>query len=205
MGGLFAKQAVLDAVMNDDISVVYQNPQYQDPVRVEGVAVITQKVSCGYACIEMLSRWAGSPITEDELFEQNGGTIVTATEQGFCKELNLRLPQFTAAMQANLKNTQFIDEAYDSLVAGKPVPFQFAALYRSGDTAVWTLHYAIITGMDIPNDKITICNPYGYEETYTVKDFLKATRYESYENMEFYFKLAFAAGYFHKNTLYLFN
>ncbi len=57
--------------------------------------------------------------------------------------------------------------------------------------------------MDIPNDSITVCNPYGYKETYTVKEFLNSTRYDSYENMEFYFKLGFMAGIFNKNTIYI--
>lgn len=64
-------------------------------------------------------------------------------------------------------------------------------------------HFALITAMDIPNNSITVCNPYGYEEKYNVEEFLNATRYDSYENMQFYFKLAFAIGVFNKNTIYI--
>lgn len=202
-GGLFVKQAILDAIINDDISAVYPSSKYQVPVSVDGVQVIKQQVTCGYASIEMVSKWAGTPVTEQELEKQYGDKIPTATEQGFCEEINRRIPAYTTTRYTNLTNTTLIDRVYNSLAAGRPVPFQFAALYREGDTAVWTLHYAVITGMDIPGDKVTVCNPYGYVETYTVKDFLKATRYESYQNMEFYFKLAFASGYFNKNTIYI--
>ena len=41
------------------------------------------------------------------------------------------------------------------------------------------------------------------QETYTVHDFIRATRYESYENMEWYFKIGFNMGLFHKNTIYI--
>jgi len=54
-------------------------------------------------------------------------------------------------------------------------------------------------------DEITISNPYGYMETYTLSDFLQATRYDNYENMEFYFRMGFAAGVFTKNTIYIIN
>ena len=42
----------------------------------------------------------------------------------------------------------------------------------------------------------------GYEESYTVSDFLRATRYDSYENMTLPFSFGFAFGLFHKNTIY---
>lgn len=202
-GGLFVKQAILDAIINDDISTVSSNSKYQVPVSVDGVQVIRQQVTCGYASIEMVSRWAGTPVTEQELEKRYGDKIPTATEEGFSREINRCIPAYTTTRYINLTNTKLMDMVYNSLAAGKPVPFQFAALYHEGDTAVWTLHYAVITGIDIPNDHVTVCNPYGYVEAYTVKDFLKATRYESYENMEFYFKLAFASGYFNKNTIYI--
>jgi hypothetical protein len=41
------------------------------------------------------------------------------------------------------------------------------------------------------------------QETYTVHDFIRATRYECYENMEWYFKISFNIGLFHKNTIYI--
>ena len=66
---------------------------------------------------------------------------------------------------------------YDNLAAGIPVPFEWAAKY--GDD--WTLHYSLLVGMDIPNNKITIANPYGYIEEITVEDLLSRTSFEAYE------------------------
>jgi hypothetical protein len=102
-----------------------------------------------------------------------------------------------------LKNTELLDRVYKSLENGIPVPFEFAALHSDGDTSVWTLHFAIIVALDIASNAITISNPYGYMETYTLDDFLRATRYDAYEDMELYFKFGFAAGVFKKNTIYI--
>lgn len=55
----------------------------------------------------------------------------------------------------------------ESLSKGIPVPFEWAALYEDE----WTLHYSLIVGADIPDDKITISNPYGYYEELSVNDF----------------------------------
>ena len=43
----------------DDYSAVFDEEKYQTPVYIEGVDVITQDVSCGYAVIEMFSAWDG--------------------------------------------------------------------------------------------------------------------------------------------------
>ena len=41
--------------MMDDYSSVYGNEKYQTPVMRDGVNVIKQDVSCGYAVLEMFS------------------------------------------------------------------------------------------------------------------------------------------------------
>ena len=91
-----------------------------------------------------------------------------------------------------------IPAPYENLSNGIPVPFEWAAKY--GD--VWTLHYSLLTGMDIPNERVTVANPYGYMEEISVDEFLRRTSFEAYEGMPFYIKLAFAAGVFEKNTIF---
>ena len=81
---------------------------------------------------------------------------------------------------------------------GVPVPFEWAAKY--GDD--WTLHYSLLIGMDIQNDNITVANPYGYIEEISVEEFLERTSFEAYDNMPFYFKMAFAIDLFDKNTIF---
>lgn len=182
----------------DDCSDLYNNTKYQTPVYVDGIDVITQDVSCGYAVIEMFSTWTGKDITEESLYNEYG-KVVTSTGNAFCEEMNKRFPEYTISIHKYLSNTELIDKVYDSLSRGIPVPFEWAAQYEDA----WTLHYSLIVGADIPNDKITIANPYGYYEKLTVNDFLDRTSFEAYENMPLYLKLGFAFGIFEKNTIFL--
>lgn len=113
--------------------------------------------------------------------------------------MNKQFPEYTTSMHKYLSNTELIDKVYDSLSKGIPVPFEWAALYEDE----WTLHYSLIVGADIPNDKITIANPYGYYEELSVNEFLDRTSFEAYDNMPLYLKLGFAFGIFEKNTIFL--
>ena len=183
--------------MQDDYSSIYDNEKYQTPIKIENVEVITQDISCGYAVIEMFSAWNGGDVTEESLYNQYG-KVVTSTGNKFCQEMNKQFPEYKTEIHKYLKNTEFIDIMYDSLAAGMPVPFEWAALY--GDQ--WTLHYSLIVGADIPNDKITVANPYGYYEEITVEELLARTSFEAYEDMPLFMKMGFAIGLFEKNTIY---
>ncbi len=180
-----------------DFSSIYENEKYREPVSVEGVEVITQDISCGYACIEMFSAWNGGDLTEEDLYEEYG-KVITSTGDRFCEEMNRRFPEYTTTIHKYLTNTELIDAAYENLAAGIPVPFEWAAK-KDG---VWTLHYSLLTGMDIPNNRVTVANPYGCIEEISVEEFLRRTSFEAYENMPFYFELAFAVGVFEKNTIF---
>ncbi len=184
-------------LMQDDYSSIYDNEKYQTPIIIENVEVITQDISCGYAVIEMFSAWNGGDVTEESLYNQYG-KVVTSTGNKFCQEMNKQFPEYKTEIHKYLKNTEFIDIMYDSLAAGMPVPFEWAALY--GDQ--WTLHYSLIVGADIPNDKITVANSYGYYEEITVEELLSRTSFEAYEDMPLFMKMGFAIGLFEKNTIY---
>ena len=182
----------------DDCSDIHNNEKYQKPVYVDGINVITQDVSCGYAVIEMFATWDGKNITEQSLYNEYG-KVVTSTGNAFCEEMNKRFPEYTTFIHKYLSNTELIDKVYDSLSRGIPVPFEWAALYEGA----WTLHYSLIVGADIPNDKITIANPYGYYEELSVIACLERTSFEAYEDMPLFLRLGFAFGIFEKNTIFL--
>ena len=183
--------------MMDDYSSVYENEKYQTPIMIDGVNVIKQDVSCGYAVLEMFSSWSGHSITEKSLHDQYG-KVVTSTGNAFCREMNKQFPEYTTTICKYLKNTELIDAVYENLSNGIPVPFEWAALY--GDD--WTLHYSLIIGADIPANKITVANPYGYYEELTVAELLNRTSFEAYENMPLFLRLGFAFGIFEKNTIF---
>jgi hypothetical protein len=184
--------------LKTDISYLYTSPEYAQPVSVENVPVITQQISCGYAVIEMFSTWNGNGITEASLFNQYG-KVVTSTGKSFCDEMNKQFPQYETKLYSYLHDHELIEKAYASLSKGMPVPFAWAAKLDD----VWTLHYSIIVGMDIPNDRITVVNPYGYTEELTLNDFLDRTSYRAFKDIPIFYTLGFAFGFFEKNTIFI--
>ena len=184
--------------ISDDCSAIYRDDKYSKAVCVSEVEVIKQEVSCGYAVLEMFGNYCGHDVTEEKLMSEYG-KIVTSTGKSFCAEMNKQFPEYKTDMHKYMKNTELIDAVYESLDNGIPVPFEWAALY--GDE--WTLHYSLIYGMDIPNDKVYIANPYGYNEEISLDEFLNRTSYEAYENMPWFIKMGFAYGIFEKNTIFI--
>lgn len=181
----------------NDYSGVFTDEKYQTPVSVENVEVISQQISCGYAVIEMFSAWNGGTVTEESLYDEYG-KVVTSTGDRFCEEMNKQFPEYETRIHKYVKNTEFIDIMYETLASGKPVPFEWAAL-RGNE---WTLHYSLITGADIPNDKVTVANPYGYYEELTLEELFHRTSFNAYEDMPLFLRLGFAVGMFEKNTVF---
>lgn len=183
----------------DDYSKIYTNEKYQESIYIDNVEVFEQDVSCGYAIIEMFAKWNNNTkITEQSLYDEYG-KVVTSTGKAFEDEMNKRFPKYKTAMHKYLKSSELIDEVYESLSKGIPVPVEWAAKYKDE----WTLHYSLIIGIDIPNDKITIANPYGYIENITIDEFIGRTSFESYEKMPLFLRLGFAFGIFEKNTIFI--
>jgi len=183
----------------DDYRSIYTNTKYDQTILIENIKTIKQEVSCGYAVIEMFAKWNDNyDITEESLYEKYGG-VVTSTGKSFEKEMNKQFPKYKTTMYKYLKNTELIDKVYDSLSNRIPVPFEWAA--KSNNE--WTLHYSLIIGIDVQEDKITIANPYGETEKINIKEFLDRTSFISYDNMPLFIKLGFAFGMFEKNTIFI--
>lgn len=193
------KMAIKTNIMIDDYSSIYRNSKYHDAVSVENATFIKQNVSCGYAVVEMFAKWSGNEeITEQSLYDTYG-KVVTSTGNSFEKEMNKQFPEYKTTMYKNLKNTELIDKVYTSLSKKIPAPFEWAAKYEDE----WTLHYSLVTAMDIPNDLIVVQNPYGYEERISVGEFLNRTSFKAYENMPLFLKLGFAFDVFERNTVFI--
>lgn len=198
LGIAFSILAIKTKNIDNDFSAIYTSEKYSVAVYVDGVEVITQEVSCGYAVIEMFSAWNGGDITENSLYNQYG-KVVTSTGKSFCNEFNRQFPEYDTKMYKWLKNTELIDKVYDCLQNGVPVPFEWAAKYNDE----WTLHYSLIFGLDVTNDKVTVANPYGYIETLSIKELLDRTSFKAFHNMPFLYQLAFAFDIFEKNTIFI--
>ena len=186
------------SALHDGYTRVYDDERYSAPVSADGIDVFGQQVSCGYAVIEMFSQYAGERVTEQQLYGEYG-RVVTSTGENFCAEMNKRFPRFDTSMWKYLPDSELVAAVYVSLSEGVPVPFEWAAK-RDGE---WTLHYSLVTGMDIPADRVTAANPYGYTEQITLGEFLDRTSFEAYADMPLFLKMGFAFGIFEKNTVYI--
>lgn len=190
----FSIFGIRSAVINNDYQYLFKENKIVNK-KIEGVPLIKQDISCGYAIIEMLSSYYQKPITEEELSDKNNGAISTASTGGFVKEINTVIePGYKA--KEYLKNDELLININKSLVDNRPVPVEWAALFENKE---WTIHWSIVAGMD--QEKIYINNPYGYEEALTYEDFLSRTSFKAFENMHLGYQFGFAFGLFSKNTI----
>ena len=75
---------------------------------------------------------------------------------------------------------------------------EWAALYEEE----WTLHFSLISSLDISNDVITVYNPYGYIEEINLNEFISRSTFTAYKNMPLFLGFGFAFGAFEKNTIF---
>ena len=193
----FAILGVRTSKLNADYAYLKEDTNYKDKVEVTGLELVTQHVSCGYASIEMISTYYGDPVTEDDLDTRNS-SISTASTDGFYKEIKQSIPSKDFVKRTYLKHDALLKEIHDSLKNNNPVAIEWAAKFENE----WTLHFSVVSGLDLENDKVTVYNPYGYIENVTAEEFIKRTSFEAHEGMPIFLNFGFAFGMFHKNTIF---
>ena len=193
----FTALAAKTANLKTNYSYLKEDTTYKEKVEVTGLELVTQHISCGYASIEMISTYYGEPVSEDYLDAKNGA-ISTASTDGFINEINRSILSKTFVKRTYLKNDQLLKEIHDSLKSSNPVAIEWAAKYENE----WTLHFSVVSGLDLANDNVTVYNPYGYIENVTTKEFISRTTFEAYKNMPLFLNFGFAFGAFHKNTIF---
>ena len=146
----------------------------------------------------MLSTYYGNKVSEDDLDAKNKGSISTSSSAGFLKEVNESIPNHKFVKHSYLKNDAILKEIHDSLYNGHPVAIEWAAKYEDE----WTLHFSVVTGIDIANDSVVVNNPYGYIENVTIDEFIGRTSFKSYQNLPLFLNFGFAFGAFEKNTIF---
>ncbi len=174
------------------------DPVYSEKQEVTGIELVKQEISCGYATIEMMSAFYGSKISEKELSDKNKGSITTSSSDGFLKELRKSVPEQKFVKHSYLNNDVLLKEICIALSDNRPVALEWAAKYENE----WTLHFSLISAIDIKNDNITIYNPYGYIENITIDEFIGRSSFEAYKNIPLFLNFGFAFGAFEKNTIF---
>ena len=189
---------IRSATIRTNYGYLKSHPTYSQKVEITGFELVEQKISCGYASIEMISTYYGNKITEQELSNKNGGQVSTSSTNGFYKEINRSITGKSFVKHDYLHNDVLLKEVYDSLNIGNPVAIEWAAQYQNE----WTLHYSVVTGLDIGSDVVTVYNPYGYIENISVGEFINRTTFDAYSNLPFFLAFGFAYGAFSKNTIF---
>lgn len=180
-----------------DYEYLRSDASYNDKVEITEIELVTQHVSCGYATIEMMSFYYGNKVTEDELDARNR-SVSTSSSNGFFKEISKCIPNKSFVMRPYLKHDALLKEIHDSIKSNNPVAIEWAAKYEGE----WTLHFSVISGLDLSNNNITIYNPYGYIENITINDFISRSSFEAYSSIPLFLNFGFAYGAFHKNTIF---
>ena len=181
-----------------DYSCLRNDSNYSTKVEVDGLELVTQHVSCGYATIEMMSSFYGNKVAEDDLNAKNNGKVSTSSSKGFLKEINNSISSKTFEMHTYLENDELLKQIHASLSSNNPVAVEWAAQYEGE----WTLHFSIVRGLDLSNDNVEVYNPYGYIENIKVDDFLNRTSFKAYKNMPLFLGFGFAFGAFDKNVIF---
>ena len=194
----FAILGIRTGNLKADYSYLKTNENYSTKVSVEGIELKEQEISCGYATIEMFSNYYGNKVSEKELETRNNGAITTASSDGFLKEVNKTIPNKQFVKRSYLKNDTLLKEIHKSLKNNDPVALEWAALYQEE----WTLHFSLISALDISNDSIQIYNPYGYIEDISINEFIDRASFKAYKNMPMFLSFGFAFGAFEKNTIF---
>lgn len=194
----FSIFGIRSASIDTKYSYLKDDETYNAKAEVTGVELVTQHISCGYATIEMMSGFYGNKITEDDLSTKNKGAISTQTSDGFLKELKKSILGHKFVKHSYLHNDVLLKEINIALHDGSPVALEWAAKYENE----WTLHFSLITSIDIKNDNVTIYNPYGYIENITVDEFVSRANFKAYKNIPLFLNFGFAFGAFEKNTIF---
>ena len=193
----FTVLAVKTNNLKSDYTYLKEDTKYKEKVEVVGLELVKQHVSCGYASIEMISSYYGNKVTEDDLDSRNGA-ISTSSTNGFLKEINKSIPSKTFVKCTYLKHDALLKEIHDSLKSNNPVAIEWAAKYENE----WTLHFSVVSGLDLANGNVTIYNPYGYIENVNVDEFINRTTFKAYKNMPLFLNFGFAFGAFDKNAIF---
>ena len=190
---------IRSASIKKSYAYLKDDPTYSDKQEVTGIELVKQEVSCGYATIEMMSTFYGNKVSEKELSDRNKGAITTSSSDGFLKELKKSIPDQKFVKHSYLNNDVLLKEIVIALSDNRPVALEWAAKYEDKE---WTLHFSLISSIDIKNDNITIYNPYGYIEDLSIDEFISRTTFDAYKNIPLFLNFGFAFGAFEKNTIF---
>lgn len=192
-GGFWLKDLAVAFLTDDAYAAIYQSTKYADPVSAAGFTLGETAENDGYAAAQIVCAKLGAPVADDALSAK--------TETVFPSEIAAYMESALSAervqLRAGMSNRDLLVQIYESLRADRPV----IVLLAAADGKDMRLQYAVVTALDAEADAISVLSPSrGAETTYSIADFLAATRFETYENMPFSVRLGLTFGSWSRNT-----
>ncbi len=201
--GFGIRYLLISQRLKADAALLVTDPELRAPVILDDTPTVRQTITCGYAAIQWLTGYLATEVSEEVLFELHEGRIRTAFPGDFGPELAVHLGEdYRVTTLSNTPAQELLRAIHASLRAGMPVPISLAAIDDT-NRPHYSLHYSVITGMDLLQDRIYISNVYGYEETYTLTALLEALRFDNYVDMPLFIRAGIFFGWFDRNTIYI--
>lgn len=195
LGFFFGREFLLDKLTNNTVGSLSTSSSYKERQYVKLTSQVTSKGN--YACIDMLSQWAGTPADTKKLLSDNGGRDITGLSGGMEKELLKALPTKNITKRENLSNHDLIIDIYNSLKLGNPV---LVAVADPEDTGI---SYAVVTTISSAKEALAMLDTDGKRQVLSFKEFIEASRYKGVD--DFSLRLSLAFGLQNKNTAFFFT
>lgn len=192
-GGFWLKDLAAAFLTDDAYTTIYQSSKYAEPVSTAGLTVGDTAENDGFAAAQIVCAKLGAPVADDALAVKT--EVVFPSEIAACMESALSAER--VQLRTGMSNRDLLVQIYESLRADRPV----IVLLAAADGEDMRLQYAVVTALDAEADAISVLNPSrGVETTYSIADFLAATRFEAYEDMPFSVRLGLTFGSWSRNT-----
>ncbi len=156
--------------------------------------------SCGYTAISMICTFFGNLIKEEEIPKGFLFKIAKGLHPSqFGRILKKYLPNYS--MNIITPPEEEIPEIIlRQIKKGCPIPILFSTRNDFEKHNI-VLHYSVVIGIEKNKTKVSIANPFGYEEVLEIEDLLDRMAYRNFTERPFIIRVALLLGLLKKNTM----
>lgn len=196
-GGFWVKGAVWDIWTDRDIEDVQKNIDYNAAANSTQLS-LDQNLPIGYDAAQAVCTALGQPISPSAIPAKSDDEDTLVFPADLAGSMETALGSQKLQLETGLTNTDLFKEIYKSLKKKKPV----IALMLVADAESAELQYGVVTGLDVNNNRVTVALNEGVD-TYTLAEFVAATRFENTKNIPLRLRLSLLFGTLSRNTVIL--
>lgn len=193
-GGFWVKGAVWDIWTDRDIEDV-QKSTYYSTAATSAQLSLDQTLPTGYDAAQAVCTALGSPISSSAIPVKADDEDTLIFPADLAGSMETALGSQKLQLETGLTNTDLFKEIYKSLKKKQPV----IALMLVSDAETAELQYGVVTGLDVRNNRVTVALSEGVD-TYTLAEFVAATRFENTKNIPLRLRLSLLFGTLSRNT-----